>query len=804
MSLFQLYISSSLQKIFFSSEKKGASKVALFFQEKINFLPSRLFISIWGFNFVIQSQLNRSQNPQFRTRNLVFYSAFFLFAFFFLSHTSFAQEQKRPKIGLVLSGGGAKGFAHIGVLKVLEEAGVKIDYIGGTSMGAVIGGLYASGYNAAQIDSIFQATDFSKLLSDYIPRSSKSFYEKRNEELYALVLPFSNLKLGIPQALSKGMYNYNLLSRITRNVRGINEFSKLPIPFLCIATNIETGEEVLLAKGNLAQAMIASSAFPSLFSPVEIDGKILVDGGVVNNYPIEEVRKLGADIIIGVDVQNDLLDRDQLKDATKILVQITNLQSIERMKKNIKNTDIYIKPDIMQYGVISFDKGKDIIIKGEEATFAVFEQIKKLVDESNPYKKPKLSVNTDSLYIKSINTNDLANYTSEYVNSKLRFKPKSKISYNKLLTGIDNINATQNFSSISYSLQDNEDGVDLNLNLIETSTKTFLKFGLHYDNLYKSGVLANITRKKTLFKNDLASLDIVLGDNFRYNFDYYIENGFNLSFGFKSNYNQFNRNIASEISPVAPVNPNVNTINVDFSDLTNQVYFQSIFVQKFLIGGGLEHKHLKIKSETLANVDRIIDRSNYFSIFSYVKYDSFDKKYFPKRGLFFAGDIQSYLLSSNHTNTFEPFSIAKADFSVVATLFKNATVKFETDAGFSFGPDSVPFFNFILGGYGYNPINNFKYFYGYDFLSLTGNSYIKSGATLDYEIFKNNHLNFSANFANLGNRIFETIDWISIPEYSGYAVGYGLETAIGPIEMKYSWSPEQPKGFTWFSIGFLF
>jgi NTE family protein len=804
MSLFQLYISSSLQKIFFSSEKKGASKVALFFQEKINFLPSRLFISIWGFNFVIQSQLNRSQNPQFRTRNLVCYSAFFLFAFFFLSHTSFAQEQKRPKIGLVLSGGGAKGFAHIGVLKVLEEAGVKIDYIGGTSMGAVIGGLYASGYNAAQIDSIFQATDFSKLLSDYIPRSSKSFYEKRNEELYALVLPFSNLKLGIPQALSKGMYNYNLLSRITRNVNDTKEFSKLPIPFLCIATNIETGEEVLLDKGNLAQAMIASSAFPSLFSPVEIDGKILVDGGVVNNYPIEEVRKLGADIIIGVDVQNDLLDRDQLKDATKILVQITNLQSMERMKRNIKNTDIYIKPDITQYGVISFDKGKEIITKGEEATFAVFEQIKKLVDESNPYKKPKLIINTDSLYIKSINTNDLANYTSEYVNSKLRFKPKSKISYNDLLTGIDNINGTQNFRAISYSLENNDDGVDLNLDLKENSTKTFLKFGLHYDNLFKSGVLVNLTRKKTLFKNDLASLDIILGDNFRYNFDYYIENGFNLSLGFKSNFNQFNRNITSEISTTAPVNPNVSTLNVDFSDLTNQIYFQSIFVQKFLIGGGLELKYLKIKSETLANVDQYLDRSNYLSVFSYVKFDSFDSRYFPKKGWYFAGDIQSYLLSSNYTNNFQPFSIAKADFGVAATLFKNATIKFETDAGFSFGQESVPFFNFILGGFGYNPINNFKYFYGYDFLSLTGNSYIKSTTTFDYEIFKNNHVNFSANFANIGNRIFETIDWISIPEYSGYAVGYGLETPIGPVEIKYSWSPEQPKGFTWFSIGFIF
>ncbi|MBG6186630.1 patatin-like phospholipase family protein [Flavobacterium sp. CAN_S2] len=722
----------------------------------------------------------------------------------FISLTVFSQEQKRPKIGLVLSGGGAKGFAHIGVLKVLEEAGVKIDYIGGTSMGAVIGGLYASGYNATQIDSIFQATNFNELINDFIPRSSKNFYERRNDELYALVLPFNKMKIGIPEALSKGMYNYNLLSRITRNVRHIRDFNQLPIPFLCIGTNIETGEEVLLNKGNLAQAMIASSAFPSLFSPVEIDGKILVDGGVVNNYPIEEVRKLGADIIIGVDVQNDLLDRTQLKDATKILVQITNLQSIERMKKNVTNTDIYIKPDVTQYGVISFDKGNEIIRKGEEATFAVYEQLKKIVDESNPYRKPKLELRSDSLQIRAINSNELDNYTKEYVIGKLRFKPGTKTCYDDLLKGINNINATKNFSAISYSLEANKEDVDLNINLRENSTKTYLKFGLHYDNLFKSGVLVNLTRKKTLFKNDIASLDIVLGDNIRYNLDYYIENGFNLSFGFKSHYNQFNRNVAKEISSSTVNNPDINSLNVDFTDMTNQAYFQSLFVQKFLIGGGVELKYLKIKSETLANVDPIIDNSNYFSLFGYMKYDSFDNKYFPKKGWYFTGDVQSYLLSSNYTGDFKPYSIAKGDFGVAATLFKNATVKFQTDAGFSFGQQSVAFFNFVLGGYGFNPLNNFKYLYGYDYLSIAANSYIKSTGTIDYEFLKKNHVNFSANFANIGDRIFESVDWISIPKYSGYAVGYGLETVIGPIEIKYSWSPEQPKGFTWFSIGFLF
>ncbi|MEL1255753.1 patatin-like phospholipase family protein [Flavobacterium sp. DGU38] len=757
--------------------------VALFLQEKIAFCLSQFSISIWGRVLVVLVLLS------------------------FTSQNSFSQEKKqdsikRPKIGLVLSGGGAKGFAHIGVLKVLEEAGLKVDYIGGTSMGAIIGGLYATGYNASQIDSIFKRTNFDELINDYIPRASKNFYGKRNDELYALVLPFSNFRIGIPEALSKGMYNYNLLSSLTRNVRHVRDFNQLPTPFLCIGTDIETGKEVLLNKGNLAQAMVASAAFPSLFSPVEVDGKLLVDGGVVNNYPIKEVRDLGADIIIGVDVQDDLLTRKNLKNATKILVQITNLQSIEKMKAKREDTNIYIKPDIRDFGVISFDRGGEIIRRGEDATFEVYEKIKALTNEQNFYKKPKLKLASDTLQIKKINNTKLEDYTKEYITSKLRFKPGSTITYDELKRGINNINSTQNFSAISYSLDPNGDKEDLNLTLKENPTHTYLKLGLHYDGLYKSAVLLNLTHRKTFLKNDNTSLDIILGDNFRYDFNYYVENGFNISFGFNSRLNQFNRNITQSINDKSEGSED-SLINVDFMDITNQAYFQTIFVQKFLMGGGFEHKFLKIKSPTLETASTI-DESNYFSVFGYLKYDSYDNKSFPRSGWYFSGDVQTYLASSDYTNQFNPFSTAKAEIGIARTVFNKATIKFQSDIGFAFGNDSVPFFDYILGGYGYQKINNFNYFYGYDFLSIAGDSFIKAAITFDYEIFKRNHLNFSANYANLGDDLFSTVDWIDMPKYSGYAVGYGLETIIGPIEVKYSWSPENPKGYTWFNIGFLF
>lgn len=732
--------------------------------------------------------------------------AIVLLAFFSVVN-SFSQEQekKRPKIGLVLSGGGAKGFAHIGVLKVLEQAGIKIDYIGGTSMGSVIGGLYASGYNASQIDSIFQATDFDALLNDFIPRSSKNFYEKRNDELYAFSLPFNKFKIGIPTALSRGMYNYNLLNKLTRNVRHVRDFNQLPIPFLCIASNIETGEKVVLNKGYLAQAMLASSAFPSLFSPVEIDGKVLVDGGVTDNYPIEEVRKMGADIIIGVDVQDDLKDRKSLKDATRILVQISNLQSIEKMKKKIAQTDIYIKPNIEKYGVISFGDGQKIIKSGEEAAFAVYEKLKLLGNDTRYEFKKSLPTVSDSLQIKHIVVNPLGDYTKSYIVGKLRFKQDTKISYDDLRAGIDNITSTQNFSSITYQLDKNDKKDDLLLQLTENPTTTFLKFGLHYDGLYKSGILINLTQKKTLVKNDISSLDVILGDNFRYNLDYYIDNGFYWSFGFKSRLNQFNRNVPSDFNDGSLLKElGVKTINIDFSDFSNQIYLQSLFVQKFLVGAGVELKHLKIKSATTENFRPIFENSDYLSLFGYLKYDSLDNKYFPKKGWYFCGDFQSFLYSSNFNNDFHKFSIVKADFGFSKTVYKKVTVNIQNEMGFSMGKESVPFFNFVLGGYGFNTINNFKHFYGYDFLSIAADSYIKSTVTLDYEFYKKNHVNFAANFANIENNLFEKTNWVSAPKYSGYALGYGLETVVGPIDLKYTWSPEQSKGFAWFSIGFWF
>ncbi len=736
--------------------------------------------------------------------------AFLFISLLILTQISLGQEiiqdNQKPKIGLVLSGGGAKGLAHIGVLKVIDSLGIKVDYIGGTSMGAIIGGLYASGYSGKQLDSIFQNIDTDALVQDYVPRGSKNFYEKRNDEIYAFTLPFDKFKLGLPTALSKGMYNFNLLSRLTKHVAHINYFDELPIPFFCIATDVEKGTEVVLNRGILPQAMIASGAIPSLYNPIEINGKLLVDGGVVNNYPVEEIKRLGADIIIGVDVQDGLKDREELKGATSVLVQITNFSMIEKMEKKRALTTIYIKPEIQGYNVLSFDQGKEIIPKGEQATKKVISDLIAL-SEPNYKKEPLIVKQKDSIYVKEIAINSMKNYTRSYVIGKLKFKADSKISFKDLEKGINNLNATQNFSSISYSFEEIREGEDvLYIKLTEKENTAFLRFGLHYDELFKSSVLINYTKKRILAKNDVFSFDGIVGDNIRYNLNYYIDNGFYWSFGVNSKLQRFNKNVPNDFNNgITLSNLGIKSINVDYLDWTNQAYLQTIFAQKFSIGAGVELKHLRITSETISNITPVFEDSDYLSLFGYAKFDSFDNKYFPKKGWNFNGEIKSFVYSSDYNKDYENFLFAKADMGIALNVLEKLTVKLQCEGGFHVGENTVGFFDFALGGYGFTQVNNLRPFYGYDFIGLVGDSYVKGDVTLDYEIFKKHHINASGNFANVGDKIFtNTEDWFSKPTYTGYQVGYGIESLIGPLEIKHSWSPETHDHFTWFAIGFWF
>jgi NTE family protein len=733
-----------------------------------------------------------------------------------------SEYKEAPKIGLVLSGGGAKGMAHIGALKVIEEAGVKIDYIGGTSMGAIVGALYASGYTASELDSIFRNIDFNKLISDNLPRGVKTFYEKENSERYAIKLPFDNFKIAIPSAYSGGQNIYHELVRYLYHVKDINDFSELPIPFVCIATDVETGEEVLLNNGYLPEAIMASGTLPSLFEPLTVNGKVLIDGGVVNNYPIEEVKKMGADIIIGVDVQHGLRDRNALLSATEILLQINNYRAAEYMIEKSRLTDIYIKPNMQEFSVMDFYLDNQIIKKGEIAARDKFVDLKKIAASQRREKKiVKPIAPVDSLMITRLIIRDNNNrYTRGYVKGKLRFKLGDKATFEKLQQGISNLAATGNFKTIRYQLLSDGDGEDLILKLDETQNNTFLKLGAHYDDLYKSAAILNLTRKNLVFGDDVASFDLILGDNIRYNLQYYIDKGSYWSFGVNSRFNDFEKEIDFDLIKSnfqIPAGINLNRLNFDVLDFTNQMYLQTVWQEEFAFSLGVEHKFLRYSTRTLTDLvgdntqlainsnekRTYFEKSNYYSSYGQLKLDTYDDRYFPSKGLYFNGDFHFYVLSSDFNDNFKEFSVAKGRFGVVIPLLGNLSMNIETEGGFKLGTSGVTTFDFVLGGYGNNLVNNFVPFIGYDYLTLPGNSYVKAYSRLDLEFAPKNHFMFSANFANVDDDLFRTGEWFTEPNYSGYGISYGLESFMGPLQVMYSWSPEGTNNF-FFSLGYWF
>jgi NTE family protein len=281
----------------------------------------------------------------------------------------------RPRIGLALSGGGARGAAHIGVLKVLEEQRIPIDCIAGTSMGAIVGGLYATGMSAADLEAMISEVDWNAAFDDMIPRRDRSFRRKRDDDLYLVKHKpgISRHGLLFPPGLIDGQKIDLLLKRYTLPVVEIRDFDDLPIPFRAVATDLATGHTVVLDHGDLALALRASMSIPVVFAPVEIDGRLLADGGVSCNLAIDAVRRMGADVVIAVDISSPLAERDQLTSVLSITDQLTTImtrRNTDLQIASLRPGDVLIRPELGSITTASFDRAREAIPAGTAAAEA--------------------------------------------------------------------------------------------------------------------------------------------------------------------------------------------------------------------------------------------------------------------------------------------------------------------------------------------------------------------------------------------------------------------------------------------------
>lgn len=285
-----------------------------------------------------------------------------------------AEQTPRPKIGLVLSGGAARGLAHIGVLKALEEQGIQIDAIAGTSMGAVIGGLYASGYKIDELEKLALAIDWQQALSDSPPRADVPFRRKQDDRDFLVKQKLSfrdDGSLGLPLGVIQGQNLALLLESLFAHASDTRNFDKLPIPFRAVATDIASGEKVVFRKGHLPQVIRASMSLPGVFTPVDLDGRLLVDGGMSDNIPLDVAREMGVDIAIVVDIGTPLRSRKQLNTVVDVLNQSITLmtrRNSEEQLATLHKDDVLIQPSLAAYGVTDFGKAEEMIDAGYRAT----------------------------------------------------------------------------------------------------------------------------------------------------------------------------------------------------------------------------------------------------------------------------------------------------------------------------------------------------------------------------------------------------------------------------------------------------
>lgn len=540
------------------------------------------------------------------------------------------KKADHPKIALVLSGGGAKGFAHIGVLKVLEEEGIPIDIIVGTSMGGLVGGVYALGYSAAEIEKIVKNQDWDKLLTDEVPRMFLSKNDQLIKQRYLFSLPINDKKkLSLPLGVIKGQNVLNLFCGLAGNVPENADFSKFPVSFACVATDLETGKEVVLTKGDLPTAMFSSMAIPAAFQTSERDGLLLIDGGVVNNFPTDVAKRMGADIIIGVDIRNDFYDRHNLKSMGNVLGQLVNF--FDQTKDSVNNSlcDLIIRPDITGFSMSSFanEAVDTLIVRGETAAKKAKDQIQKIKKKfalvqkvrSQEFVLPDIWRITDLCF-----TGD--QYFDEvFLRKNLLLEFPGNYSYAEIKNAIDRLYGLGGFEKIYFTLADNGNGKTLNLRI--TTNNAFVQnIGFKVNTTDAAALLLNTTRKNygNIFGLLSFGLELSVHPGLRIVAE---SNKTNLvTFGIEmkgkyQNYNVFDNGVKIH--------------EADIYYTSGSMYLYRPFLKRFHIGIGAQEEYYygDIFSKNI-NYSIPSSKINYFltNTYSYLSFDNMDDFYFPSKG----------------------------------------------------------------------------------------------------------------------------------------------------------------------------
>ncbi len=536
---------------------------------------------------------------------------------------------QRPKVGLVLSGGGAKGISHIGILQAIDSAGLKIDYVTGTSMGSIIGGLYAIGYSGKEIEKISDHLDWDVILSNNPNYQDISIEEKDEYGQYSIELGLKNFKPQIATGLIESEELWLKLNELFIPVYNIKDFSKFNIPFKCIATDLSTGEPVVLDKGEVVTALRASMAIPSVFTAIDYDSTKLVDGGIIRNFPVTDIKEMGADIVIGVNLFLGLPDVSKLNNILDVFYQITQYRDAEDLLIERKLCDLIIEPPVEKYSAGSFGDIADIMKIGKEMGKKYYPYFKHLADSLNrlypvDFNPENRLPDNESIFIDSITFEGLVKTSSNFLLDKLQLTPRKRYTADQINRGFRKAYSSLYYDKVYYHLKPTIQG-HANLHcIVKESLMTELKLGLSYHSYTGPALIANFTFRNLLLDKSRSLVKAAISENPAFLFEH------NQAFGHKGNH-YINASFLREKLPY-----NIYEEGQQSSAYKNiytmaDLNFAQTFGTDWSLAAGISYQKSSFTPEVADNLRVDGKTSNYYS---YIRSESLntDRPFFPTRG----------------------------------------------------------------------------------------------------------------------------------------------------------------------------
>lgn len=697
-----------------------------------------------------------------------------------ISAQSTGEQLHRPKVALVLSGGGAKGFSHIGVLKVLEREGIPIDMIVGTSIGSLVGGVYSLGYSAQQLEDICKSQDWLALLFDDMPRYYLSKHDRALQQKYLFTLQVDEKKkIMLPQGVIKGQNVLNLLCGLTGSVPSDMEFSQLPIPYACVTANLETGKEVVLTRGSLPTAMFASMAVPGIFQFPEREGLVLIDGGAVNNFPVDVAKRMGADIIIGVDIQDEFYDRNKIKSLQNVFTQLIGFLDQGKDSLNSQLCDLIIKPEITGFSMTSFNSEAvdTLILRGEKAAEYNIEKIRKLKLDNNLVIKPLLKtyISPERWFITNFSLSGKFKVDAGFLLRSVDMNLPGYYSYEEIKAIINQMYGYGIFDKIYFNLFDNGRGKTLNLNITEKNV-VGQHVGFKVNTTDAAALMLNVTSKNygNRFGQLSASTELsanpgasILAETNRGNFPIA---GVEVK-GKYQNYNIYNNR------------EKLYEANLFYSSAA--LYLYKRIHHQNIAGLGLKEEFYRGDIFSRSSLDTVIYEKKSFltNIYAWLSVDNLDDYYFPTKGmeLYTEYSLQGVPFRSSNVSHIFLFRmrniIPLSKKSTILLNLYNRTILSSTFPVFkgtiAGGAPYSQYFDFHIPFIGLSPVNQVDRF------ALSGL------AGLRFRLSENNYISFLTNALYQSSEIFNSADSKVI---WGGGVNYSIKTVFGPIDLLLGYS----------------